>query len=159
MSDLQNLANPELWVVVLYAVGFSLVILEVFIPGWISGMAGIFSMGLAVYLAWTGVSRPFAALLAAGGVAGIPLIIRWGMNRMALQSALSSSAGFVAAEAGERSALVGKRGVAATVLRPSGAVEVEGKRYDARSERGVVDKGIAVEVTRVEGVELIVKGI
>lgn len=159
MSDLQNLANPELWVVVLYAVGFSLVILEVFIPGWISGMAGIFSMGLAVYLSWTAVSRPFAALLAAGGAAGIPLIIRWGMNRMALRSALSSSAGFVAAEAGERSGLVGKRGVAATVLRPSGAVEVEGKRYDARSERGVVDKGIAVEVTRVEGVELIVKGI
>ena len=42
--------------------------------------------------------------------------------------------------------LIGQRGVAATVLRPSGQVEIRGRRYEAIVEVGVVNAGDAVIV-------------
>ncbi len=145
------------WVTFLYAAGFALVFLEIFIPGWIAGTAGVLSLFLAVYLAWRDLSAVAAVFLAAGGAVGIPLILRWGMNRVALKRSLSASEGYLPPGREGLEMFVGKKGVAATVLRPSGAVEVEGKRFDARSERGVVEKGNSVEVVRVEASELVVK--
>jgi membrane-bound serine protease (ClpP class) len=42
--------------------------------------------------------------------------------------------------------LIGQRGVAVTVLRPSGQVEIGGQRYEAIVEVGAVDAGDAVIV-------------
>ncbi len=43
-------------------------------------------------------------------------------------------------------ALVGSAGTAVTDLRPSGVVEIEGKRYDALAETVAIDKGNPVRV-------------
>ena len=48
--------------------------------------------------------------------------------------------------AGEIAALVGRRGVAATGLRPGGQVEIDGKRYEARTEIGAIERGRPVVV-------------
>ncbi len=157
MDGLSDWFAPEVWVALLYTGGFGLVFLEMFIPGWVAGTAGYAALALAVYVAWAGVSPFLSVALAMGGAVGIPFILRWGMNRAALKIELSAAAGYVAADSAEMERFVGKRGTAATVLRPSGAVEVDGKRYDARSERGVVEKGRPVEVVRIEGSEMVVK--
>jgi len=47
---------------------------------------------------------------------------------------------------GEIAALVGQRGVAMTMLRPSGQVEVGGRRYEAKVEIGGIDTGEPVIV-------------
>jgi membrane-bound serine protease (ClpP class) len=47
---------------------------------------------------------------------------------------------------GEIAALVGQRGVAMTMLRPSGQVEVGGRRYEAKVEVGGIDTGETVIV-------------
>ncbi|MFW5820810.1 MAG: NfeD family protein [Bacteroidota bacterium] len=47
---------------------------------------------------------------------------------------------------GQYKELVGKTGLAHTVLRPSGMVEIEGEIYDAVSDMGYIDRGTAVKV-------------
>lgn len=55
--------------------------------------------------------------------------------------------------------LAGKTGVAATMLRPGGKVEIEGEIYDAIAESGYVEKGEAVKVLRYETAQLVVRKI
>ena len=53
--------------------------------------------------------------------------------------------------------LIGQRGVAVTVLRPSGQVEIAGRRYEAKVEVGAVDAGDAVVVRGRTAFALIVE--
>ena len=47
--------------------------------------------------------------------------------------------------------LIGRTGVATTVLRPSGKIQVDGAYYDAVAEDGAfVDRGAQVVITRLE---------
>ena len=55
--------------------------------------------------------------------------------------------------------LVGKRGVAVTVLRPSGTVDIEGEPYDSVSESGFIAPGTPVRVVRFENAQLYVERI
>ena len=74
----------------------------------------------------------------------------WVWDRLVVQATSGGAAqiGGVAPEAAsELAGLVGKRGVAATALRPGGQVEVEGRRYEAKVDVGSVDPGTAIVVT------------
>lgn len=52
--------------------------------------------------------------------------------------------------------MIGKSGVAATVLRPSGRIKVEGELFDAKAEIGYIEKGDQVKVIRDEAGQLYV---
>lgn len=52
--------------------------------------------------------------------------------------------------------LVGREGKAATVLRPSGKVEIDGETYDGVSESGFIERGKAVRVVRFENAQVYV---
>ena len=52
--------------------------------------------------------------------------------------------------------LVGKTGLAATMLRPSGKIEIESEIYDAKAEIGYIDKGEKIKVIRSENTQLYV---
>lgn len=53
--------------------------------------------------------------------------------------------------------LTGKRGIAATTLRPAGTCEFDGQRVDSVSEAEAIEAGTLVEVVRVVGLKVIVK--
>ncbi len=55
------------------------------------------------------------------------------------------------------SSLVGKEGIAATVLRPSGKVSIDGEYYDGVSESGFIEKGRKVKVIRFENAQVYVE--
>ena len=55
------------------------------------------------------------------------------------------------------SEIIGKLGTATTELFPSGQIEVEGNRYDARSTLGKISKGERVEVIRASEFDIVVK--
>ena len=55
--------------------------------------------------------------------------------------------------------LVGQEGVAETALRASGAVRIDGRRYQALAESGHIDAGQPVRVLRYDGMDLIVKAV
>jgi membrane-bound serine protease (ClpP class) len=56
-----------------------------------------------------------------------------------------------------KESMVGKTGVAFTVLRPSGKVMIDDLIYDAFTKAGYVEKGKAIEVISEEGSTLRVK--
>ncbi len=56
-------------------------------------------------------------------------------------------------------ALIGKRGITMTPLRPSGIVDLEGERIDCVSESVSIPADTAVEVLRVTGLKVIVKAV
>jgi membrane-bound serine protease (ClpP class) len=56
----------------------------------------------------------------------------------------------------KNSELMGKSGIAHTMLRPSGTAEIEGQRYDVVSEGPVIPKDAPIEVVRVEGNRIVV---
>ncbi len=73
----------------------------------------------------------------------------WVWDRMVVGTAIGGSAqvaGVGPEAAHEVVNLVGQRGTAVTALRPSGQVEVAGRRYEAKVEVGAVDAGDAVTV-------------
>ena len=51
--------------------------------------------------------------------------------------------------------LIGKEGTAATVLRPSGKVSIEGELYDGVSESGFIEKGTPIKVVRFESAQVL----
>ncbi|MDR2388748.1 MAG: nodulation protein NfeD [Tannerellaceae bacterium] len=55
--------------------------------------------------------------------------------------------------------LAGKHGIAATILRPSGKVMIEGEYYDGISESGYIEKGSPVKVVRFENAQVYVQSI
>ena len=74
----------------------------------------------------------------------------WAWDRLVVQGTSGGTAqvGGVAPDAAEQlSALIGRRGVAATALRPGGQVEIDGRRYEAMVAVGAVDPGAAIVVT------------
>jgi membrane-bound ClpP family serine protease len=60
-------------------------------------------------------------------------------------------------EAAALEQLVGQHGVALTLLRPAGTVDIGGKVIDVLSESDQIDAGSAVEVIRVAGLKVFVK--
>ncbi|MFO8235801.1 MAG: NfeD family protein [Bacteroidales bacterium] len=66
-------------------------------------------------------------------------------SRLVLDSVQNKNEGYIGVDS-SYSSMVGKEGIAFTVLRPGGKVEIEGDVYDAISELGFIDKGEKVKV-------------
>lgn len=167
-----------------FALGLVLVVVEIFFfPGVvILAMTGIVLMlGSLVWAmadlwpneplssAWSGDAfvGPFSnlglgVLIAIGlGVALARFIPRgWVWDKMIVQSAIGGSAQVAGGGVGEDAdavALVGREGVTMTALRPSGQVEIAGRRYEARVEIGAIERGRPVVVRAYSDFGLIVE--
>jgi membrane-bound serine protease (ClpP class) len=53
--------------------------------------------------------------------------------------------------------MIGKQGIAFTILRPSGKIEIEGDVYNATALTGYIDKGEAILVVKYETSQLFVR--
>ncbi len=151
----------------LVVAAFVLTIVEVLTPTFgILTVVILGCLGGAVYLAWQ-LSVVFGVILLAALIVVMPVyvvvMIRWlpktALGRMLFLRRIPADTGGGAPESDMLEAMIGKTGVAETLLRPSGAVRVDGKRVVALAEGGLIDKGQAVEVIRSEGVNVVVRPI
>jgi len=167
----------EYWEVIALMVGIVLLIAEIFIiPGF--GVAGVLGIGLTVgSLILIMLNNDFfnfefvplgdivvATVSAVGGLtAGVLLLFFGGakltetkaFRRIALTDTQKTSHGYsVNVNAKE---LIGKTGIAHTVLRPSGKVLIDDQVYDAFTRGDYVQKGDPIEVIGTEGITLKVK--
>lgn len=162
------------WEVILFVLGLILIVFELFVvPGFgITGILGILFVLSALILALIGNIRfnfeglplmeTFRALIVVLGGTGMgtALIIflsgRIGRPGFLQFAALhADQEGYVSVPM-EPVTLVGKTGITATNLRPSGKVSVDGEIYDAISLRGLINKGEEVVVKRYENFQLYV---
>lgn len=174
---LQGLADN--WEIVIFVVGVILLAVEIFvIPGFgVAGISGIALMltGLTLSLVQndgfnfdlSGTEMIAKALftvlisLVLGSIGAFFLgkrFLEGGMfNRLVLNAVLSEpqEEGKVS-EKDTLKQLVGQTGVAYTMLRPSGKVEIEGEIYDATALTGYMEKDDAVKVVKYEAAQLFV---
>lgn len=162
------------WEILLFVIGLILIALEIFvIPGFgIAGVSGIILVVAGFFLSlldnvnfdFEGVSttdtgRATLTVLIGfvlGTVSVVWLSSKIGttglFRRVALVADLENTT-----SSPVLTDLIGKEGVAYTVLRPSGKVTVEGELYDAVSESGYIEKGTAVCVVRFENAQVYVE--
>jgi len=167
----------EYWEIIALFIGLVLIVVEVFvIPGFgVAGVAGITLTVVSLILIMLNndffnfdfvpmgdiVVATFATL---GGIAGGGLLLFFGgarlsntqaFKRIALTDTQESKEGYTVNASA--SALVGKKGTAYTVLRPSGKVMIDNQLYDAFTRGEFIEKGETIEVVSSEGVTLKVK--
>jgi membrane-bound serine protease (ClpP class) len=163
--------SAEGWEILLFIIGIGLLALEIFvIPGFgIAGISGILciisgltlsmidninfdfsfvpggEISVALLTVLLSITVAFAVSIYFSNKIGRKGIFR----KVALDAEQITSEGFVGVPM-EPVQLVGKEGRASTVLRPSGKVEIDGKLYDAVSERGFIEQDSVIKVTRYE---------
>ncbi len=165
------------WEIIVFFVGLGLIAVEIFVlPGFgVAGVSGIVLTVGSLFLIminndafdfeFVPMNNLVYALAAAVGgtlggmillfVAGSKLPETRFFRHVALTDTQNRSEGYVSFQLGEP--LIGKKGTAETVLRPSGKVLIDGKMYDAYTRGEYIQKGQTVEVISEEGSSLKVK--
>ncbi len=167
----------ENWEIIAFFIGLLLIGLEIFvIPGF--GVAGILGITLtlsslilvmlnndAFDFTYVDYNSIIVAIIAAslgvfGGVAllfivGIKMTDSKFFARVALTDTMNRSEGYTSSFIKE--SMIGKKGVAHTVLRPSGRVMIDGEVFDAYTRGDYIDKDQKIIVTSEEGTSLKVK--
>ncbi|MFO7586891.1 MAG: NfeD family protein [Gemmatimonadota bacterium] len=166
---LVNLAGLE--ELLLLGAGVTLVVLEILvvpgvgIAGFLGGLAILASVTLSMIGSYPTVNDVISAL----GVLALSLLavglLAWGILRhlphsrrlsgIFLSRSTSRETGYLSAP--DRSELVGRRGVAATDLRPSGTALVGDERLDVVTEGPWVEEGTQVVVVRAGPSNLVVR--
>jgi membrane-bound serine protease (ClpP class) len=155
------------FIVLLILAGLVLLLFELLTPtfGPLAVM-GLAAFGGAVWLGFTlspeaGVILLIALLIAVPAyvvflVRSLPRLP--GAKKLFLEKVPSLTASGTP-DAASMESLVGKTGTAETLLRPSGAVRIEGRRVVAVAESGVIDKGATIKVVAASGMNLIVRAV
>lgn len=163
------MSGELLWPLVCMTVGLALIILEVFIPS--GGLIGLLAAGLLALSLWLAFmqSTLLGVKFLAALVIGLPLVFslamrlwphtpmgRWMFlrppSRDELEVAPSAVAGGTRLEH-----LIGQFGRSLTPLRPSGVVELEGRRLDALAEDGFMAANSLVQVVQIRSGQAIVR--
>ena len=165
------------WEILFFIVGLILIAVEVFaIPGFgVAGVAGsvLIITGLAMAMVeniefefstfyFTPVLKAFALVLGSGLIAFLVMLFSAdrllnspALKFITLQTKEDRDDGYLSFDIGLDD-IVGKNGLAITVLRPSGKISIENKIYDAISEYEYIEKSTKVKVTKFEHGQLYV---
>lgn len=149
-------------ILLFFVLGIVLLVLDLFMPGVFLSLLGILAMLVGTGNAFNtyGIGGGLAAFGAGTTVLGIALYFEYSLlpktrlgKKFFLHAAISGTS---QTPASETAALAGREGVAVTPLMPSGQIEIEGRRYEALSLDGHVDKGARLKVAGAQNFSLTV---
>lgn len=146
----------------IFILGLVLLTVEIFIPGFgFFGVSGIVLLILGIILtarnAFEAVVMVIILLLLIA--LALAIILRSAKKgklskKLILWSAAKKEAGYSASSNNDD--LIGKEGIALTVLRPSGSGEFEGKRLDVVTDGTYIEGGTRIKIIRIEGNRIVV---
>jgi membrane-bound ClpP family serine protease len=161
--------DPLVWSVMLLFLGLALVCIEVFVPsGGILGFLSIASLMAGIILAFyhrgPEVGFLFLIVTAVAVPAALVLAFRyWPKTPMGRRLLLEVPRGEeLRPDSPKRQQLrqlVGKVGVAKSLMMPSGAVLIEGATIDALSEGMSIEAGTRIQVIEVRGTRVVVRAV
>ena len=130
----------------------------------LAGLVGLFvSDGLSTPEGQDQLARGFAVVLggillgAFGAWLAAHLLPRWGLARISVLDATVAGGPARLGIQGEPLPARGAEGIAASTLRPSGRVTIDGAPFDAVSSQGFIDAGTKVRVTGHQGESIVVE--
>lgn len=160
--------------VLLIGIGLTLLAVEVFVmPGFgIFGALGLAALLVGLGLSLVGTGATWAVVLSALGQVIVALLLAVVLalaflrvlprlpfgRRLILETELPAQAGYASAPEADRRWL-GKRGIAASTLRPAGIAHFDHERVDVVTEGEFIEAGDPIEVLRVEGNRIVVRRI
>jgi membrane-bound serine protease (ClpP class) len=171
----------EHWEILLFIAGIILLAVEIFaLPGFgVPGILGavLILSGLTLSMVdnvgfelstfrldgllvafFTVISAAFLSIISSFWLGRKVLTTPQLFGNLALNTTQKVSEGYVSAVS-EYTGMIGKEGIAYSILRPSGKVELEGDIYDATAETGYIEAGSRVKVVRYATSQLIVRKI
>ncbi|MGL4772875.1 MAG: NfeD family protein [Clostridium sp.] len=159
------LPNISVLTVILLLIGFGLVFLEMHMPGFgVPGVAGAICLILAVVLTAENFNQVLVMSLGILVVLGIMLALVMMFftkgklfKPLILADEQKKEHGYISSS--DLDYLLGKKGVTITDLRPTGALDIDGVKFDVISDGEYILKGTNVEIYKVSGVKLFVKKI
>lgn len=149
--------------IVLFIAGFILLGIEMAVPGFsVPGVTGIICLAAGVFLAADSIEEGIIITIIVLALLGIMFAILLSLlSRGKLKSPIilkeeqKTEEGYISSS--DLEYLLGKEGVAATDLRPSGMGDFDGITFDVISEGTYIDKGTLLIINKVQGSKLIVK--
>jgi membrane-bound serine protease (ClpP class) len=158
--------------IILFVFGITMLLIEVFvIPGFgIVGTVGIISIFASLYLSLVGRFMPATDLVSGVKVLAIAFISSFVIilvalrylprftpfQRLVLSTTEDVKEGFRSAP-GEYANLLGKEGIAMTLLRPAGTAIIDGEKVSVVTEGDFIEKNSRIRVTKVEGYRIVVE--
>jgi membrane-bound serine protease (ClpP class) len=158
--------------VLLVALGLVLLGIELFVlPGFgFTGIAGVLAILAGLGLSLVGAGATWRVVVTALGRVALSLLLALAGSlvllrvlprlpfgrQLVLDTELPARAGYASTPASDHRWL-GKRGTAASALRPAGIAHIEGERVDVVSDGDFIEAGERIEVTRVDGNRVVVR--
>ncbi len=158
------LAGNSNWTaLVLFATGLLLLVVEGIVPGFgLPGISGIVFVIAGTILAMGSISSAIASLSIAIILTTIVTVIllKLGftsklLDRVILKTEHKREKGYLSVDSSDIH--LNKTGISITELRPSGFIEIDGKKLDALSDGSFIPKDVQIEVFRVEGSKIFVR--
>ncbi len=152
----------EHWEILVFIVGIILIIVEIFaLPGFgVTGITGIALVVASLTLAMISLFIVFISIFIAIIASYFLTKKMFTQNRLfgslALETVESAAEGYTAAD-GKYQQMIGTKGTAHSILRPSGKVMIGGEHFAATAITGYIDKREEIEVVKYETTQLIVK--
>ena len=150
-------------IVVLFIAGIILILAEIFvIPGFgIAGISGITAIFVSLFFIFPNRTIAINVLLAVilfTLVIGVFMLKRFGSSRFWKRISLKNTAENYYSSSSKKDYL-NKKAETLSKLRPAGTIKIEGRRVDAISEGGFIEKGKKVKVVSVTGPKIVVREI
>lgn len=155
--------NSEWVSLIMFTTGLILLIVEGIVPGFgLPGISGIILMVIGTILAMgnivSGLISISIAILITTAI--MILLIKYGkktskFDKIILKASQATDQGYISSVS--KDDYLGKEGIALSDLRPSGFVEIDGKKIDALSDRDLIRDKTAIKVVRVEGSKIFVR--
>lgn len=148
-----------------FIIGLVLLLIELCLPGFgVSGCTGI--LCFAAVIVMQALTNSSSAAIVVSVVMGVIIVLLVAVFIHSLNKGLLFRSPIVLKEEIQTAAvsneekgesLIGKTGVVLTTLRPAGTVQIDGKRYYAKTEASFIEKGQNVTVVAVEGLSIVVE--
>lgn len=141
-----------------FIVGFILIVIEVLTPGiGVPGAAGLLLFIASVILQAQNITQALIMIIIMLVIVIAALVIivkRGGNGKIKAKGIILGES--IRQEGNDYDALMGRRGITETPLRPAGTVTIDGVRYDVVTEHGFVAKGAEVKVIKTDGLRIVV---
>lgn len=150
--------------VLFFVLGILLLSLELVIPGFgLPGISGIICLIVGFYMMTGNAWETLTYLSASVIISALTLfyVFKNGTTNKNVQDLIlhgsNNEKAHIEKNTEEYSNLLGKNGMTATILRPSGIIVVDNKRYSALTEGEFIEKDKAIKVVHVDRFKIIVK--
>ena len=160
------LLNINPWFLILLVVGLGLLIFEIFTPGFhVPGIVGIILIILAVALTARTLTEAVMLIAIVVLILSIAFVLalrsasrgRLYRSPLVLKDEQKNTKGYLSVD--DMRYLIGKQGVAGSLLRPAGVGEFDGVRLDVVTESEYIQRGTPIEIIDVQGRRIVVRAV